>query len=117
MSEKTTELPGDFFEEELEDARIIQYVRNYLPQELQEKFTDEMLYYFHDVLVEYLVDNDVLNAEADEEGYVTIDAEAVAQHIAEVANKELDGGPYMAEDLLFVVNGELECQIEETEDE
>ena len=44
------------FEDELlqdaeDDARTIEYIKNYLPQELKERFSEEELYYFLDALV------------------------------------------------------------------
>ena len=48
------------FEDELlqdaeDDARTIEYIKNYLPQDLKDKFSDEELYYFLDVIGEYYV--------------------------------------------------------------
>ena len=34
-----------------EDAKTIAFIRNYLPQEMKERFTDEDLYYFFDLIV------------------------------------------------------------------
>ena len=49
------------FEEDLlndaEDDRLtVEYIKNYLPQELKDKFTEDELYYFIDVIGEYYVD-------------------------------------------------------------
>ena len=38
-----------------DDARTIEYIKNYLPQDLKDKFSDEELYYFLDVIGEYYV--------------------------------------------------------------
>ena len=35
-----------------EGCREIEFIRNYLPQELKEKFSDDELYYFLDVIIE-----------------------------------------------------------------
>ena len=48
----------DSLEQELlqdaeDDARTVEFIKNYLPQEVKDKFTDEELYYFLDVIVEY----------------------------------------------------------------
>ena len=47
----------DSLEQELlqdaeDDARTVEFIKNYLPQEVKDKFTDEELYYFLDVIVE-----------------------------------------------------------------
>ena len=76
-------------------------------QELKGKFTDDDLFYFIDLLADYYVESGLLEAEPDADGFVDIDTEAVAKAIAERAKKE-KYGDFSAEDLLWVVQGELE---------
>ena len=100
------------FEDELlqdaEDDRLtVEFIKNYLPQELKETFTDEQLYYLLDVLIEYYTDSGILEAEPDKDGYIDIDIEAIAEHLAQQARK--DGmGDFQPDDLRWVVEGELE---------
>lgn len=98
------------------DARAVAYIRTQLPQELKETFTDDALYYFLDVLVEYYAESNILDQEPDEEGYIDIDMERIARHLAEKARKE-GIGEYSADDLLFVVQGEMDFQESEAEEE
>ncbi len=100
------------FEDELlqdaeDDARTVEFIKSYLPQEVKEKFTDEDLYYLLDVLVEYYADSGILDAEPDEEGYIDIDVEAIADHLARQAKKDQQGD-FLPEDLRWVVEGEME---------
>lgn len=88
------------------DAEIITHVQQQLPQELKETFTDEDLYYFHDLIEEFLAESDLLDAEPDEEGFVEIDIEDIARHLQQKAAKELKQN-YVLEQLLFVVEAEL----------
>ena len=100
------------FEEELlqdaEDDRLtVEYIKNYLPQELKDTFTDDQLYYFLDVIVDYYAESGVLDAEPDKDGYIDIDVEPIAEHLARQARK--DGmGDFQSEDLRWVVEGEME---------
>ncbi len=99
------------FEDELlkdaeDDARAVEYIYNYLPQELKEKFTEDELYYFLDVIIEYYTTSDIFDAEADSEGYVEIDLDKVVDYIIKKAKKEKIG-EYEHDDILFVVQGEL----------
>ncbi len=99
-------------EEELlqdaEDDRLtVEFIRNYLPQELKEQFTEDDLYYFLDVLVEYYATSGVLDAEPDKDGYIDLDMEAIAQHLANQAKKDKIGD-FKAEDLRWIVEGEME---------
>ena len=90
-----------------DDARAVAFMRTRLPQELKEKFTDEDLYYFLDVIVEYYAESGVLDQQPDAEGYIDLDEEAVAAYVAEKARKE-KVGLFNAEDLLFVVQAEMD---------
>jgi len=96
------------------DARAVEFIRAHLPQELQEKFSDELLYYFLDVLAEYYAESDILDQKPDAEGYIEIDMEAIARHLAGKARKE-GMGTFDPEDLLFVVQGEMDFQEGEEE--
>lgn len=100
------------FEDELlqdaeDDARTVEYIKNYLPQELKERFSEEELYYFLDALVEYYTESGILEAEPDAEGFIDIDVEVVAQHLAKQAKKD-KMGDFDPEDLRWIVEGEME---------
>lgn len=91
-----------------EDDRLtVEFVRRSLPQEVKEKFTDEHLYYFLDVLVDYYSESGILEAEPDKDGYIDIDIEAIAQHLAQQAERDKIG-TFDPEDLRWVVEGELD---------
>lgn len=88
------------------DAAIIEHVRNNISQEMKQSYTEELLYYFHDLIEEYLAESDILDSEADEEGYVNIDLEAIAQHLHQQAKKD-KMGTFSEEELLLLVEAEL----------
>ena len=97
------------FEEDLladaeDDRRTVEFIRQYLPQEQKEKFSDEEIFYFLDVIAEYYTD--LIERTGDEEE-VDIDIDAVAAHIAQQAKKDRMGD-FDPEDLRWVVDGELE---------
>ena len=92
-----------------EDARAVAYIHSHLPQELQEKFSDDLLYYFLDVIVDYYAESGILDATPDKEGYVDIDEMAVAEYVAAKAKKE-GMGAFSAEDLLFVVQAQMDFE-------
>ena len=97
------------FEEDLildaEDDRLtVEYIQRYLPQDLKDKFTEEELYYFIDVIGEYYVD--LLEKHSGEED-IDIDVEEVAEYVARQAKKDKIGD-FSPEDLRWVVDGELE---------
>lgn len=97
----------DFLLSDADDEKTIEYIKNYLPQELKEKFDDDELYYFLDLMDEYYAESGILDAEPDDEGYVNINLEEVAAYIIKEAKKD-EIGEYDPEEILFVVQGEME---------
>ncbi len=97
----------ELLQEAEDDRRTVEFIRNYLPQELKDTFTDDLLYYFLDVIVEYYTQSGILDAQPDDEGYIDIDMEALANHMARQAKK--DGmGEFSPEALRWIAEGELE---------
>ncbi len=88
-----------------EDARIIEHIQAYLPQDVKEKFDEETLQYFLDVLAEYYTEMSEGSGSDDEE--VEIDVEEVALYLVKQAKKE-KMGDFNAEDVRWVVDGELD---------
>lgn len=97
----------DFLLDDTDDEKAIEFIKNYLPQELKDKFTDDEFYYFLDVMDEYYAESGILDAEPDEEGYVNLDLEEVAAFVVKEAKKD-DIGDYDPEEILFIVQGEME---------
>lgn len=100
-------LEDDFLLDDYDDEKTIEFIRNYLPQELKEKFTDDELYYFLDLIDEFYSESGILDAKPDDEGYVEVDLEAVAEYIVKESKKD-EMGDYDPEEILFVVQGEME---------
>lgn len=100
-------LEDDFLLDDADVEKTIAYIKNYLPQELKEKFDDDTLYYVLDLIDEYYAESGILDAEPDEEGYVNIDLEDVVAYIVKEAKKD-EMGEYDPEEILFIVQGEME---------
>lgn len=100
-------LEDEFLLNDYDDEKTIEFIKNYLPQELKEKFTDDELYYFLDLIDEFYSENGLLDAEPDAEGFVEVDLEAVADYIVKESKKD-EMGDYDPEEILFVVQGEME---------
>ncbi len=74
-------LEDDFLLADADDEKTIEFIKNYLPQELKEKFSDDELYYFLDLIDEYYSESGILDAQPDKDGYVNIDLEEVVAYI------------------------------------
>ena len=100
------------FEEELlqdaEDDRLtVEFIQNRLPQELKERFTEDELYYFLDVLVDYYATSGILDAEPDGDGYIDLDIDQIADHLARQARKD-KMGEFSSQDLRWIVEAEMD---------
>lgn len=100
-------LEEDFQLADADDEKTIEFIKNYLPQELKDKFSEDELYYFLDLIDEYYAESGILDAEPDAEGYVNIDLEEIAAYLVKEAKKD-EIGEYDPEEILFVVQGEME---------
>ena len=93
----------EFAMEDLDDEKTIAYIKERLPQDLKEKFSDDEFYYFLDTIYDYYDKSGILDS-GDE--YVDIDINAFAEFIAKEAKKNKIGD-FDPEELFFVVEGEL----------
>ena len=100
-------MEDDFLLDAEDDVKAVEFIKNYLPQDLKDKFRDEALYYILDMIAEYYPSSECLDAEPDEEGYIDIDLDEIVKYIVKEAKKD-DMGPYEADDVFFVVQGEME---------
>ena len=100
-------LEDDFLLSDADDEKTIEFIKNYLPQELKEKFTDDELYYFLDLIDEFYSESGILEAQPDDEGYVEVDLEQIVDYIVKEAKKD-EMGDFDPEEILFVVQGEIE---------
>jgi len=97
----------EFLKDDIDDEKTIEFIKNYLPQDLKEKFSDDEFYYFLDLIDEYYVESGILDAQPDADGCVEIDLEKIVDYIVKEAKKD-DMGDYDPEEILFVVQGEME---------
>lgn len=105
-------LDEELMQDAQEDAAAVEYIKTHLPQELQEKYSEDLLYYFLDVIIEYYSESGILDAQPDKDGFVEIDEEAVASYVAKKAQKE-KMGIFDPEELLFVVQAQMDFEEEQ----
>lgn len=102
-------LEEELLQDAQEDAATVAYIKTHIPQELQEKLDDDMLYYFLDLIIEYYAESGVLDATPDKDGFIELDEEAIATYLAKKAKKE-GMGVFSPEDLLFVVQAQMDYE-------
>ena len=100
-------MSDEFLKDDIDDEKTIEFIKNYLPQDLKEKFSDDEFYYFLDLIDEYYVESGILDAQPDADGCVEIDLGKIVDYIVKEAKKD-EIGNYDPEEILFVVQGEME---------
>ena len=96
----------EFSKEDLDDEKTIEFIRQRLPQDLKEKFSDDEFYFFLDTIYEYYEKSGIFESQGDSDGYIEIDIDAIAKFVAKEAKKS-NIGEYDPEELFFIVEGEL----------
>lgn len=99
------------FEDELrldeeENRREIKFIRERLPQELKNVFSDDDLYYFLDAIVDYYYTSGILES-TDEE--VDIDLQEVADAVTKQANTDKQG-TFNPEEVYYIVEADMDFQ-------
>ena len=96
----------ELLQDEQETVREIAFIRERLPIDLKEQYTDQQLRWMLDAIVDYYVDSGILDSDDDE---IDIDMEAASEHLCKQAEKEglavLD-----PQDVYFVVEADLDFQ-------
>ena len=93
--------------DDLDDDKTVEFIRNFLPVELKEKFSDDDLYYIIDVIADYYFSSGLLDAKPDADGCVEIDTEKIVAYIVKEAKKDKIGD-WLPEDIELVVQAEME---------
>lgn len=92
--------------EEEENRKEIAFIREQLPIDTKEKYSDELLLWMLDTIVDYYVESGVFDSDAEE---IDIDMEQVAAHVCEQAQKEAKG-ELDPQEVFFVVEADLDFQ-------
>lgn len=100
-------MADEFMIEDLDDDKTVEFIRNYVSQELKEKLADDDLDFFLDTICDYYCEAGTFDQEPDAEGCVDVDVEAVADYLLKEAKKHKVEG-YDLDDMIQIVNGELE---------
>jgi hypothetical protein len=89
-----------------DDDRSIANIRNYLPQELKEKFSDDDLLYIVDLIYEYYESKGYLDEDAADDKVIEIDEDELIDFVVKQAKKNRVGA-FEPDEISFIVQGEL----------
>ena len=95
----------EFLEDDIDDQKTVEYIKNTLPQELKEKYSDDTLYYILDVINDYFTTSGVLDQEPDADGCINIDNDALVEYIIKEAKRDKIGS-FPADEIILIVEAE-----------
>lgn len=85
----------------------VKFIQNYLPQELKGKFSNDDINYIVDLIYDFYESKGYLNEDAADDGEIDIDEDELVEYV--IKNAQKDGvGKFEAEEITFIVQGELE---------
>ena len=95
-----------------DEDEAVKFVQNFLPQELKGKFSDDDINYLIDVVYEFyeskgFLDDEDEEVDEDEDVFVEINEDELIQYVTKNARKDMVG-KFTADEIAFVVEGELE---------
>ena len=89
-----------------DDVESMKFIKNYLPQELKGKFSDDDILYIVDLIYDFYESKGFMDEQGDEESEVEFDEDELTDYVVKNAMK--DGvGKFLPEDIAFVIQGEL----------
>ena len=103
-----TSLDEELLKDEEENRRELAYIRQRLPEEVKQQFSDDDILYFIDAIVDYYVSSGILESNEDE---VEINLQLVTDAVARQAAKDLEK-TFDPEEVLLLVEADLDFQEE-----
>jgi hypothetical protein len=90
-----------------DEEKSVEFIRNHLPQEIKEKFSDDDINYIVDLIYDFYLSKGYLDDDDEDEKTIDIDEDEIVEFV--VGNAKEDGiGKFEPEEIRFIVQGELE---------
>lgn len=90
-----------------DDDEAVRFIQNYLPQEMKGKFSDDDILYVLDLIYDFYESNGLINDDDDDEKEIDIDMEELTEYVVKNAKRD-KMARFEAEEIEFIVNGEME---------
>ena len=85
----------------------VKFIQNYLPQEMKGKFSNDDINYIVDLVYDFYESKGFMNEDPEKDADLEIDEEELIAYV--IKNAKKDGvGKFEAEEISFIVQGELE---------
>lgn len=85
----------------------VSFIKNYLPQEMKEKFSNDDINYVVDLIYDFYESKGYLDEDVDENKEVEIDEDEMVAFVTAAAKKD-NKHKFTKEEIGFIVDGEME---------
>jgi len=85
----------------------VKFIRNYLPQELKDKFSDDEINYVIDVVYDFYDEKGFMNDDTSDEDIVDLDEEELIDYVFKNSQKD-KVREFTRDEINFIVQGELQ---------
>ncbi|WP_329902940.1 hypothetical protein [Porphyromonas pogonae] len=93
-----------------DDMASVAFIRNYIPQDLKEKLSDDDIVYIVDLIYDFYESRGYMDMEDDDDEIVEIDEDELVDYVVKNAQKD-KVGKFDSDEVRFIIQGELEyCQ-------
>lgn len=90
-----------------DDSASVAFIRNYIPQDLKAKLSDDDIVYFVDLIYDFYESRGLIGDDVDENSIVEFDDEELLEYVVKNAIKD-EVGRFDKDEIRFIVQGELE---------
>lgn len=88
-----------------DDLASVAFIRNFIPQELKERVSDDDIIYFVDLIYDFYESRGILDDE-DEAGDFEFDEEELLDYVIKNARKD-EVGSFDKDEVRFIIQGEM----------
>ena len=90
-----------------DDLEAVAFIRNYIPQELKERVSDDDIIYLVDLIYYFYESRGILGEDlGDDEGEFEFDDEELLEYVVKNAKKD-EVGAFSKDEIRFIVQGEI----------
>lgn len=88
------------------DAQEVAYIRSQMDEKTSERWEDDDIYYFIDLIATYYAESGLLDAEPDADGFIDLPMDAIVEYLQKNAQRELQKS-FTADDLALIVEADM----------
>lgn len=94
----------DLIQYDEDDA--VKFIRNYLPQEVKDKYSDDDINYVIDIIYEFYDDKGLMDDDVSDDAIVDIDEDEMVAYVLKNTKKDKIKD-FSEEDISFIIQGEI----------